>query len=130
MAYCSQFARSALSSHRSHNMFHKIAKINELIKHEFSQILLREEEFGQGVLVTILSVATTADQKEATVIFSVWPDNKSGPVLKRLNTHIWHLQQLLNKRLSIHPVPKMRFVMNADETASQRVEELINKIED
>ncbi|MBU3901507.1 ribosome-binding factor A [Patescibacteria group bacterium] len=108
-------------------MSHKLAKINELIKQEFSQILLREEEFGQGVLTTILSVATTADQKETNVIFSVWPDNKADEVLKKLNAHIWHLQQFLNKRLPIHPVPKIRFTLNTDEAAGQRVEELIQK---
>jgi len=107
---------------------HKIAKINELIKQELSQILLREEEFGQGVLTTILAVDTSLDQRAATVFFSVWPDNKRNGVLKKLNAHIWHLQQLINKRLSIHPVPKIRFKINTDEAASQQVEELIKKL--
>ena len=109
-------------------MAHKLKKINELIKQELSQILLREEEFGEGVLATILDVDTTADQKEATIIFSVWPDDKGTEVLKKLNARIWQLQQFLNKRLSMHPVPKIRFILNTDEVASQRVEELINKV--
>lgn len=109
-------------------MPHKLAKINELIKHELSQIILREEEFDQGVLTTILAVDTTKDQKETTIIFSVWPDNKGREVLKKLNARIWHLQQFLNKRLKIHPVPKIRFKLNTDEATSQRVEEIINKI--
>lgn len=109
-------------------MSHKLAKINELIKEEMSQILLREEEFGPGVLATILAVKATDDQKEAAIIFSVWPDNQGGEVLKKLNAHIWQLQQFLNKRLKIHPVPKIRFTLNTDETESQHIEELINKI--
>ena len=108
-------------------MAYKLAKINELIKHELSQILLREEEFGAGVLATVLAADTTEDQKETAIIFSVWPDNKGGEVLKKLNAHIWQIQQLLNKRLKIHPVPKIRFSLNTDETESQRVEELISK---
>jgi len=74
-------------------MAHKLAKINELIKLELSQILLREEEFGEGVLVTVMGVDTTEDQKEATVTFSVWPDSQRTAALKKLNAHIWHLQQ-------------------------------------
>lgn len=109
-------------------MAHKLAKINELIKQELSQILLREEEFGEGVLTTILDVDTTEDQKESTVTFSVWPDNKRDEVLKKLNARIWRLQQGINKRLQIHPVPKMRFVINTDEAESQKIEELIQKI--
>ena len=109
-------------------MSHKLEKINELIKQEFGQILLREEEFGQGILATILDVKTSPDQRETTITFSVWPDNKGKEVLKKLNANIWHLQQMVNKRLQIHPVPKMRFVINTDEAESQHIEELINKI--
>ncbi|MDD2753226.1 MAG: ribosome-binding factor A [Candidatus Portnoybacteria bacterium] len=109
-------------------MSHKIAKVNELIKQELNGILLREEEFGEGVLATILAVETTEDQLEAKIIFSVWPENKGAEVLKKLNAHIWHLQQAINKRLQIHPVPKMRFVINTDEAASQHIEEIIKKV--
>ena len=106
---------------------HKIAKVNELIKQEFGQILLREEEFGQGILATILEVETSPDQLNAAVVFSVWPDDKGPEVLKKLNSRIWQLQQFLNKRLKIHPVPKMRFVINTDEAESQKIEEAIQK---
>ncbi len=109
-------------------MSHKIAKVNEVLKQELGKILLREEEFGQGVLTTILTVATSPDQREATIVFSVWPDNKGKEVLKKLNALIWHLQQLINKHLQIHPVPKMRFVINTDEAVSQQVDTLIAKI--
>lgn len=108
-------------------MAHKLKKINELIKHELAQIILREEEFGPGVLVTILDVNTTEDQKEAAIIFSVWPDNQKETVSKKLNARIWHLQQIINKRLKIHPVPKLRFKLNTDEATSQQIEELIRK---
>lgn len=111
-------------------MTHKLEKINELIKHELSQIILREEEFGQGVLATILKVDTAADQKEAAIIFSVWPDSQREAVAKKLNAHIWQLQQFLNKRLKIHPVPKIRFTLNTDEAESERIETLINKIKE
>ena len=109
-------------------MSHKLEKINELIKQELGNILLREEEFGQGVLASILDVKTSPDQLNATVIFSVWPDDKGPEVLKNLNARIWHLQQSLNKRLKIHPVPKMRFVLNTDEAESQKIDTLIQKV--
>ncbi len=109
-------------------MSHKIEKINELLRQEIGQILLREEEFGQGVLTTILEVDTSPDLRQATVVFSVWPDAKGQSVMKKLTAHIWHLQQLLNKRLQIHPVPKIRFALNSDEATSQSIETLIEKV--
>lgn len=109
-------------------MSHKLAKVNELLRQELGQILLKEEEFGLGVLTTILEVKTSPDLRQATVIFSVWPDNKGSSILKKLNTHIWHLQQLLNKRLKIHPVPKIRFTLNTDEATSQEIETLIEEV--
>lgn len=109
-------------------MSYRLKKINELIKRELGKILLEEGDFGAGVLVTILQVQTTEDLKEAAVTFSVLPTEKGDGVLKNLSARIFFLQQQLNKKLKMRPVPRIRFVLNTAESESQKIEGLLEKI--
>jgi ribosome-binding factor A len=109
-------------------MSHRLEKINELIKQELGKIFLEEEEFDPDVLVTILNVKTSQDLLQATVIFSVWPTQQGEKILKKLSRHIFHIQQILNKKIRMRPVPKICFVLNADEAESQKIETLIEAI--
>jgi ribosome-binding factor A len=79
-------------------------------------------------LLTILSVETSQDLHHATVTFSIFPANKSETALKKLSRHIFSIQQLLNKKLLMRPVPKIRFVLNSQESESQKVEILLEKL--
>jgi ribosome-binding factor A len=110
-------------------MSHRLEKINELIRIELGKILLEEEEFGSGVLVTLLQVKTSADLRDASVILSVFPTEKEAWVIKKLESHIFGLQQLLNKKIQTRTVPKIRFILNSDEAESQKIETLIKKID-
>lgn len=109
-------------------MSHRIPKVNELIKQELGKIIFLNEDFGPGVLVTVLDVKTSADLLHSNVIFSVFPTQKGQLVLKKLQAHIGGLQQSLNRILRMRPVPKINFVFNNDETASQRIDELLEEI--
>jgi len=110
-------------------MSHRLEKINELLKHEIGRILLTEEEFGPDVLVTILKVDTAQDLRDTNITFSVLPTEKGPVILKKLNADAFNLRELLKKRLKMHPVPKIRFVLNENEAESQKVESLIKKIQ-
>lgn len=111
-------------------MSHRLQKINELIKRELGKILFEESDFGAGILVTVLRAETTEDLKEATVTFSVLPAAQGPAVLKNLSLRLFFIQQQLNKKLKMHPVPKIRFNLNADEVESQRVDELSRNLEE
>ncbi len=106
---------------------HRLEKINELIKQELGKIIFAQEEFGPGVLVTVLYAKTSEDLKNTSIIFSVLPTEKGWIALKQLNNHIFDLQQSLNKKLRMHPVPKIRFVLNEDESKSQQIDTLLEK---
>jgi ribosome-binding factor A len=103
-------------------MSFRIEKINSLLVQEISAVLLREIEFPQGVLVTIIKAKTTDDVKEAKIFISVLPFEKSDQVLDILRNNIYHIQQLLNKKLRMKPVPKIFFKIDASEEEAYKVE--------
>jgi len=109
-------------------MSHKIEKVNELIRQELGKIILEEEEFGAGVLVTLMAVKTAPDLLDATVFISVLPTKQGPAALKQLTGHAPHLQFLLVRKLSMHPVPKIKFILDRSEDESEKIETLLNKI--
>ena len=72
----------------------RIQRVNELLKEEISQLLLREVDFDK-CLVTVTEVDTAANLSQAKVKISVIPQLKSEAVLKRLRKNVYSLQQQL-----------------------------------
>lgn len=108
-------------------MTKRLQRINELLHREISQLLLCEFDFHQ-TLVTITKVETSADLRQAKIMISIMPIEKSQPVLQILERNIFQLQQLLNKKLKMRPVPKIQFVIDKSAANAQRIEELLQKI--
>ena len=97
----------------------RIQRVNQLIKKEFSQILLREVDFPKDILVTITRVDTSPNLRESKVFISTVPEDKAQRVLKTLNQKIYELQQKINQRLKMRPVPRIRF-LEERETADRK----------
>lgn len=108
-------------------MSQRIKQVNQLLKQEISQSLLREIDFD-GVLVTITEVDASDDLRQAKVKISVMPTEESEQVLRILEKNIYHLQQILNKKLTMKIVPKIRFVIDQTEVKAQRIEEILEKM--
>lgn len=108
-------------------MSKRIQRINELLKRELGQILLREVEFPQGVLATITQVETSSDLREAKISISVMPEIKREKVLQILNRQIYNLQQKINKKLRMRPVPRIKFQEEKEVKQAARIEELLEK---
>lgn len=109
-------------------MSHRLARINELIRQELGKIIFEQEEFGSGVLVTLMAAETSQDLRHTTLTFSVFPTERGEIVLKKLSAHVFNLQQQLNKKVKMHPVPKIRFVLDSTESESQKINNLLEKI--
>lgn len=107
---------------------YRLEKINELIRQELGNILLKEGDIEPGVLVTILKVAASDDLKSADILFSVWPNAKAAKVNTQLKIQAGWLQSLLNKRVKFHPVPRIRFVLNTEEIEGQKIDAMIKKL--
>ncbi len=110
-------------------MSHRIAQINELLRHEVGQLLLTEVDFPAGCLVTITSVTTSKDLRHATLWISVIPGTLTGKALERIKKNIGAIQHSLNKRLHLKPLPRIKFKVDEIEQEAQKMEELLNTIE-
>lgn len=108
-------------------MSKRLQRVNELLREEVSKLLLREIDFGQSLL-TVTKVETSVDLKQAKIMISVLPEEKSQRALQILEKNIFHLQQLLNKKLNMRPVPKIYFQIDKSAVNAQRIEELLQKI--
>jgi len=111
-------------------MVKRIPRVNKLIKKELSQILLREVEFPSRVLVTITRVEASPNLGEAKIYVSVMPEHLISRVFQILNRQIYEIQQALNKRLKMRPVPRIKFIQELKAKEAGRIEELLEKIKE
>ncbi len=108
-------------------MSQRIKRVNELLREEISEILLREVDFGD-TLVTITEVNTSPDLRQAKIKISVNPIEKNESALKIIKNNIYKLQQALNKKLHLKFVPKIIFEIDQAEAKAQRLEEIFKEI--
>ena len=105
-------------------MSQRIQRVNQLLRQEISQLLLKEVNF-ENALVTVTEIKTSSDLKHARVKISVMPEEKSELVLKILQKNIFHIQQQLNKKLYMRPVPKICFEIDQTEVRAQKIEKIL-----
>lgn len=106
----------------------RIKKVNEVIKRELGRIILKEIDLPKNILVTLTGVETSKDLRESKIFVSVLPEKETMIVLKILEKEIYHLQQILNQRLAMRPVPKIRFFEDRELKQAQRIEKILNEI--
>jgi ribosome-binding factor A len=106
----------------------RIQRVNQLIKKELSQIILRELDFPKGVLVTVTRVETSKNLIQTRVYISVLPEEKGPEILETMNQKIYSIQQLLNKRLKMRPLPKIVFVEEKETAQAGKIEQLLKEI--
>ena len=109
-------------------MSNRIQRLNALIKMEMSQILLKELDFPNDVLITITRVETFANLSEAKIYVSAMPEDQIDKVFKILDRTIYDIQQKLNKRLKMRPVPRIKFEKEEMTREASRIEDLLEKL--
>ncbi len=111
-------------------MSHRLEQVNELIYRELSQIIRREIEWSDNVLVTIARVETMPDLEFAKIFFTIFPKEKESDIFKELLKNRSHLQYLLHQRIILKPMPKLQFLMakNGEEDVVEKVEKLLDQI--
>jgi ribosome-binding factor A len=109
-------------------MSKRIPRVNQLIKKELSQIILREIEFPREVLVTVTRVETSVDLNRARVFISCLPEIQSKEILEILNRQIYEIQQKMNKRLKMKFVPRIEFVEEKKTKEAGRIEEILEEL--
>ena len=111
-------------------MSHRIAQINELIRHELGSVLLTEMDFPKGALVTITNVETSKDLRHTKIWFSVLPAYFTPKILERLTKRKGSLEYALYQRLSMKPLPKLSFRVDDSERQAAEIDALLDSIKE
>jgi ribosome-binding factor A len=106
----------------------RVERVNSLLEHELSKILLKDFDFSPEVLVTLTRVEATPNLIEAKVYVSVFPDEKADKIIETLNKGIYSIQQKINKLLKMRPVPKIRFVKEEQIAEAAKIEGILEKL--
>ncbi len=105
----------------------RVKKINELLKREIGKIISQELDFAD-VLVTVTKVDTSSNLIQVKTYVSVYPKKEEEKVFNFLNRSIYFLQQSLNKRMRIRPVPKIIFEKETEVEKAAKIEETIETL--
>lgn len=107
---------------------YRILRFNELLKKQLGKILLEEFEFPEKTFVTVTDVSTSPDLQHALVCISIIPEEKGKEILRILSKTVYGIQQKLNKTIPMRPIPKIEWMIQANASRVQRVEELLEEI--
>lgn len=107
----------------------RIQKINELLKQEIGNIILKELDLNRDTMVTITEVSTSPDLRQAKAKTSIMPVLMAEKILKILNSQGYILQKLLNRKLNMKMIPKITFILDRSEEKTSRIEQLLKKIQ-
>jgi len=104
-------------------------KVNNLIKKELGSILLKEIDIFPGTLMTLTRVECSPNLFECKVFISVIPEDSADNIMKMLDRNIYDIQQIMNKKLKMRPVPKILFCKETKTIEAQKIEKILSSIE-
>ena len=111
-------------------MSERILKVNKLLKQEVGKLILEDVDFPAGMVVTIIKADTSPDLHYGDIYVSVMPQEKEEEALAVLNEDIYAMQQKINKKLHMKPVPMIRFRLDLSGDKAERIIEIIRKNEE
>lgn len=103
-------------------------RFNELIKKELGKIIFNFLDVKPGILVTITQVLTNSNLFTSDIYISVYPSGEAKKILDKLNCSIYQIQQLLNKKLEVRPVPKIFFKYDKNPEEASKIEQIIEDV--
>lgn len=106
----------------------RLKRVAALLQEEVGGLIARDIVLPKHALVTVVDVTISPDLLYAAVRISVYPTDTASAAFSILEKNIWRLQQSLNKRLRMRPVPKLRFITEDSSGAVIRVEELLKSL--
>lgn len=99
-------------------------RVASVIRKELSILLLREVDF-EGAIVTITEVSIDEGFAWADVFVSVLPTGREADTLRTLKRATPHLHHLLNRKLNIRPMPRIRFKFDRGPEHAAKIEKIL-----
>jgi ribosome-binding factor A len=98
-------------------------KLKDQIK-KWSAEFLQRESTGQS-LITVTDVKLSADAKEATILFTVLPEDKQEVALEFARRQLSDFRDYMNKKVNVGRMPFFHFDIDRGEKHRQRIDEII-----
>ncbi len=108
-------------------MSERIQKINSLVQQHVGEIISQELGLKPGIFVTISKVDTTSDLRYTRVFISIFPEKEINYVEKTLQKEMYRIQGALNRKLSMRPLPRIKFKTDMTESKADEIEKLIEQ---
>lgn len=108
-------------------MSDRIAKVNKLFKQEVGRIILEDVDFAVDMVVTVIKADVSADLHYADIYMSVMPQERIEEAMALLEENVYDIQQKINRKLFMKPVPKIRFRLDLSGERADRINEIIRK---
>lgn len=92
--------------------------------HKWSAEFLQRESNGSS-LITVTDVKIGYEAKEATILFTVLPENKQEEALEFARRQLSEFRIYMNKKIKTGRMPFFHFDIDRGEKHRQRIDELI-----
>ena len=107
----------------------RVEKVQELMKQEISQIILRELKDPRIGFVTVTSVECTGDLREAKVYVSLMGNESQVKACwSGLNSSLGFIRREIGKRIRLRVTPELSFALDKSLDYSAHIQELLLKI--
>jgi len=109
---------------RTLDMSYKMEKVNEVLAHEVGIIINKIISKNKGTLTTVTACECSKDLRSAVIWISIL-GNKKNESLDILNKNIYEIQGLLNKRMKMKYVPRIKFRLDRSHQKYDRIEKIL-----
>lgn len=107
----------------------RIEKIQELMKQEISQIILRELKDPRIGFVTVTQVEVTGDLREAKVYVSIMgSEEQIKDTWRGLQSSLGFIRREVGQRIRLRVTPELSFLLDKSLDYSAHIQELLVKI--
>ena len=106
----------------------RVEKLQELIKQEVSQMLLKEE-IKDPRIVTVTEVEMASDLHSAKIFVSIMgSDEKIQESLKGLRSALGFVRRELGKRIRMRYIPTFSFELDTSLNYSEHIQKILHEI--
>lgn len=113
---------------RSSEPSQRMLRVGELIRHELSAFLMRDEVADEelyGVTITVPEVRVSPDLKLATAYVMPLGGGHADEIVKALNRHKKFIRGQIVPRLNLKYAPDLRFVVDETFDEGDRIDALL-----
>ena len=102
----------------------KDEKLKDQIK-KWAAEFLQKESSGSS-LITVTDVSLTREAREATIFFTVLPEDKQQAALEFARRQLADFREFMNKKVKTGRMPFFHFDIDRGEKHRQRIDELLS----